>query len=130
MIEEKRRFSGKKAIYYEDLRGRKPAKEFIEYFDKKTRGKILARVEFLAEHWHELGRPYVDKIGKGIYELRVEFAWNNVRILYAYMFKDYIVLLHGLRKKTDSIPEEDKLKATQRMSDFQSRFNNGMIRLK
>ena len=119
----------KKVIYYEDNNGRKHVKEFIGSFDEKTRGKILARIEFLGGHWHELRRPIVDKIDKDLYELRVEFAWNNVRIIYAYMFKDYIVLLHGFRKKTDRIPENDKSKAKKRMTDFCNRYSNGLIKL-
>jgi len=70
-----------------------------------------------------------DKIDRDLYELRVEFAWNNVRVLYAYMFRDYIVLLHGLTKKTDKIPENDKEKARIRMLDFQVRYNKGKIKL-
>ena len=117
------------AIYYEDLKGRKHVKDFVDSFDEKTRAKILARVEFLEEHWHEARRPLVDKIDRDLYELRVEFAWNNVRVLYAYMFKDYIVLLHGLVKKTDKIPENDKKKARMRMLDFQIRYDEGKIKL-
>ena len=120
----------KKAIYYQDLKGRKQVKEFIDRFEEKTRAKILARIEFLEDHWHEVRRPFVDKVDKDLYELRVEFAWNNVRVLYAYMFKDYIVLLHGFVKKTDKIPENDKQKARTRMLDFQVRYNEGMIRLR
>jgi phage-related protein len=120
----------KKAVYYEDLKGRKYVKEFVKQFDEKTRGKILARIQYLEEHWQEIRRPYVDKIGIDLYELRAEFAWNNVRVLYAYMFKDYIVLLHGFVKKTDDIPENDIGKAKMRMLDFQARYNKGMIRLK
>ena len=33
-----------KAIYYEDTKGCKPAKDFINQFDEKTRAKVLARV--------------------------------------------------------------------------------------
>lgn len=120
----------KKAIYYQDLKGRKQVKEFIDRFEEKTRAKILARIEFLEEHWHEVRRPLVDKIDKDLYELRVEFAWNNVRVLYAYMFKDYIVLLHGLVKKTNKIPENDKQKARTRMFDFQVRHDAGRIKLR
>ncbi|MBU1808579.1 MAG: type II toxin-antitoxin system RelE/ParE family toxin [Candidatus Omnitrophica bacterium] len=119
----------KKAIYYEDLKGRKYVKDFIDNFEEKTRAKILARIEYLEKHWHEVRRPLVDKIDRDLYELRVEFAWNNARVLYAYMFKDYIVLLHGLLKKTDKIPENDKEKARTRMLDFQVRYDKGKIRL-
>lgn len=120
----------KKIIYYEDSRSKKPVKEFIDRFDDKTRGKVLARLDFLERHWHELRRPFVDKINKDLYELRVEFAWNNIRIIYAYMFKDYIVLLHGLQKKSSRIPENDKLKARNRMVDFKIRYNEGRIMLR
>ena len=120
----------KKVIYYEDNRSKKPVKEFIGKFDGKTKGKILARLEFLENHWHELRRPFVDKIDNNLYELRVEFAWNSIRIIYAYMFKDYIVLLHGLQKKTQRIPESDKLKARDRRIDFQIKYNKGKIILK
>jgi len=119
----------KKVIYYEDGNGRKHVKEFISSFDEKMRGKIAARIEFLGAHWHELRRPIIDKVDKDLYELRVEFAWNNVRIIYAYMFKTYIVLLHGFKKKTDRIPENDKSKARKRMMDFCVRYNNGLIKL-
>ena len=117
------------AIYYEDLKGKQYAKNFIDSFDEKTRAKILARIEYLEKHWHEVRRPLVDKIDRDLYEIRVEFAWNNVRVLYAYMFKDYIVLLHGLVKKTEKIPVNDKEKARMRMLDFQIRYNKGKIKL-
>jgi len=120
----------KKTIYYQDAKGYKPVKEFINKFDEKTKAKILARVTFLEEHWHEARRPFVDKIDKDLYELRVEFAWNNIRVIYAYMFKNYIVLLHGFQKKTDKIPENDKLRARKRMIDFQIRYNEGRIKLR
>ena len=120
----------KKAIYYEDFKGRKHVKDFINRFEEKTRAKILARIEFLEEHWFEARRPFIDKIDRDLYELRVEFAWNNIRVLYAYMFKDYIVLLHGFVKKTDKIPETDKQKARTRMIDFQVRYSEGNIKLR
>lgn len=120
----------KKAIYYEDARGRRPVEEFIEKFDDKTKGKILFRIEYLAEHWHEIRRPYVDKIDGALYELRVDFAWNNVRIIYAYALKDYIILLHGFRKKTDRIKESDKIIARNRLADFEIRYTGGEITLK
>ncbi len=121
---------GKKAIYYEGSRGRKQVKEFIDEFDDKTKGKMSARIEYLADHWHEIRRPYVDKVDRDLYELRGDFAWNSVRVIYAYMFKDYIVLLHGFRKKSDKIKESDKLLARKRMADFQERYIKGEIKLK
>lgn len=119
----------KKAIYYEDERNNRPVEEFINHLETKVKAKVLARIEFLEESWQELRRPYVDNLREGLYELRVLFSGNQVRVIYAYMFKDYIVLLHGIIKKTKEVPREDLLKAKNRMNDFQIRYNEGKIKL-
>lgn len=120
----------KKPIYYENRKGEKPVKTFINNLSEDTKGKILARVEYLGEHWQELKRPYVDYLGNKIYELRIQFAKGKIRVIYAYMFKDYIVLLHGIMKKTAKVPERDKTKAIKRMKDFQAQYNDGLIKLR
>ena len=119
----------KKAIYYEDERNSRPVEEFINGLEFKTKAKVLARIEFLEERWQELRRPYVDTLEEGLYEIRVIFSGNQIRVIYAYMFKDYIVLLHGIIKKTKKVPRDDMLKANNRMNDFQMRFNKGRIKL-
>ncbi len=120
----------KRVIYYENIRGRRHAEEFINTLDSKTRAKVLARIEYLGKHWHELGRPLVDKIKDDLYELRIIFSGNQVRIIYAYMFKDYIVLLHGFIKKRNRIPKTELLKAEERMINFQRLYMEGKIKLK
>jgi phage-related protein len=82
----------KKPIYYENRKGEKPVKTFINNLSEDTKGKI--------------------------------------RVIYAYMFKDYIVLLHGIIKKTAKVPERDKTKAIKRMKDFQAQYNDGLIKLR
>jgi phage-related protein len=119
----------KKVIYYEDEKNNRPVEEFINDLDPKAKAKVLARIEFLGEHWHELRRPYIDSLGGGLYELRVIFSGNQVRVIYAYMFKDYIVLLHGFIKKTRAVSENDMLKARNRMDDFQARYTERRIKL-
>lgn len=119
----------KKVIYYEDKKGRKPVKEFINKFDDKTKAKILARIEFLGEHWNEIRRPFVDSIGNKLYELRIQFSQNKIRIIYAFMLKNYIVLLHSIVKRIAKIPENDKLKAKKRMIDFEIQYNERSIKL-
>lgn len=120
----------KRVIYYEDSKGIKPVKEFINKLDANQMAKILARITFLGKHWLELRRPFVDYLGDKLYELRIKLASGNIRIIYAYMFHNHIVLLHGVVKKTQKIPENDKLIAKKRMIDFQIRYNEGRIKLK
>lgn len=73
----------KKAIYYEDERNSRPVEELINDLESKTKAKVLARIEFLEERWQELRRPYVDSLEDGLYELRVIFSGNQVRVIYA-----------------------------------------------
>jgi len=119
----------KKAIYYEDERNSRPVEEFINELESKAKAKVLARIAFLEERWLELRRPYVDTLKDGLCELRVIFSGNQVRVIYAYMLKDYIVLLHGIIKKTNEVPQEDILKAKNRMNDFKMRYKQGKIKL-
>ncbi len=119
----------KKVIYYEDEKNNRPVEDFINALDLKTKAKVLARIEFLEEHRQELRRPYVDSLGAGLYELRVISSGSQLRVIYAYMFKDCIVLLHGIIKKTSEIPKNDKLNAKNRMLDFQRRYNEGKVKL-
>ncbi len=119
----------KKAIYYEDEKGARPVEKFVNGLDSKFKVKVLARFTLLQEHWQELRRPYVDFLQGGLYELRIVFFGNQVRVIYAYMFKDYIVLLHGINKTTDAVPQEDMSIAKDRMHDFQKRVTQGKINL-
>ena len=120
----------KKAVYYESENAQRPVEEFLNSLNNKTKAKILARIDFLEEHWHELRRPYIDIIEDGLWELRIQFARSKVRVIYAYMFRDYIILLHGFFKTTGSIPQADKLAARKRMLDFQRQYDTGMLKLK
>jgi len=51
-------------------------------------------------------------------------------VIYAYMFRDYIILLHGFFKTTGPIPQADKLAARKRMLDFQRQYDAGILKLK
>lgn len=70
----------KKVIYYENRKREKPVKEFINKFDNKTKAKVLARIKFLGEHWDEIGWPLADYIGDKLYELRIQFSQNKIRL--------------------------------------------------
>jgi len=119
----------KKVIYYEDEENVRPVEEFINGLDSKTKIKVSARITLLQEQWQELRRPYVDFLQGGLYELRVVLFGNQVRVIYAYMFKDYIILLHAFHKRSDEVSQEDISKARERMADFQKRVTQEKIKL-
>ena len=86
-------------FYYRDTRGNQPVREFVLSLQKKTRKKLWTWTQALAADGPFLRRPYADKVSGKIYELRVRFASDNIRILYYFFLRDKIVLLHAFRKK-------------------------------
>jgi phage-related protein len=102
-------------LFYTDKRGAEPVKEFIESLGSKTQQKILAALSNLAQEGPLLRRPYADKVRNSIYELRVRFASDNIRIFYFFYQRYKIILVHALRKNQNQLPENQILLAEKRM---------------
>lgn len=64
-----------------------------------------------------------DYVGDKLYELRPKAH----RALYFFMLKDYAVIVHLFRKKTDRLPEAGKRIALTRMRDFIRRCQQGEV---
>ncbi len=106
------------AYFYQDVRGKQPVRDFIEMLSQKTQEKIAAWVDLLESEGPRLKRPYADKVRGALYELRIRFAADQIRVLYFFFMRDKIILLHSFRKKTDRIDLRDIELAENRMADF------------
>lgn len=77
----------------------------------KLRAKAFSDIELLKKMGSELKEPYVKSIkgknNKGLYELRVKFSSDIVRIFYFTYYNRKFVLLHGFIKKTMKTPEDE-----------------------
>ena len=113
-----------KIIYYETSDGKCFVEEFISSKSKNNRSKILALLSFLEEKGPNLPRPDADLLIDGIHELRIKLSGNQVRILYFFCYKDYIVLTHPFIKNTDKVPTAEINKAKKIRDDFLKRFNS------
>ena len=91
-------------LYYWTERGEQSVKEFICFLQDKTRQKIQRSILLLSSQGPFLKRPYADKVVGAIYELRIRLGTDQMRVLYTFVFKSQILLLHIFRKKTDAIP--------------------------
>ena len=89
--------------YFVDERGRRPVKEFIDNLAINERTKVFAYISELLCHGQNLRRPIADYLTEGIYELRPKYN----RIFYFFYFKDSVVLVHAIKKKTAAIPKND-----------------------
>lgn len=80
----------------------------------RDQAKILAWIGQLEQRGPQLPRPYADLLEDGIHELRVTASGDQIRVLYFFCYREFIVLTHAFLKRTGEVPE---LKSARR-SDF------------
>ena len=91
----------------------------------KIRAKAFSDIELLEKHGSNLREPYVKPIkgkeNKGLYELRVKFASDIVRIFYYTYYNNKYILLHGFIKKSMKTPKSEIERARKYMEDYNRR---------
>jgi hypothetical protein len=85
--------------YYETVNGECPVMDFIDSRSKRNQAKTLSLISFLEERGPVLPRPYADLLEDGIHELRIKLSGNQVRILYFFCYKEYIILTHAFDQR-------------------------------
>lgn len=109
--------------YYSTANGRSPVKEFIDSLPNKLNVKTLKAIHFLREYGNMINPPYSKPLGDGLFELRVEFSSDIVRIIYFYMNGKVIVLTNGFVKKQQKTPRNEIELALKRRKIFIERIN-------
>ncbi|MBI5847660.1 MAG: type II toxin-antitoxin system RelE/ParE family toxin [Nitrospirae bacterium] len=115
-------------LYYETSEGVVPVEKFIDSRKDRDQAKIFSWISLLEEQGPNLLRPYADLLTDGIHELRVKLSGDQVRILYFFCYKDYIILTHAFRKQTTAVPHGEIKKAQICRADFLSRFSEKKIK--
>lgn len=93
-------------LLYESRGGQKPVEEFINSLQSMTVAKLIRQIDLLEEFGPRLGMPNAKPLGGGLYELRVR-GRQEVRILYIFVQRQKIYLLHGFLKKSQRISQKD-----------------------
>ncbi len=83
-----------------------PVTEFIDDCDHKHQVKILRFLSLLEEMGPTLPRPYADLLKDGIHELRIKLSGDQIRMLYFFCFRKFIVFYVAFVKNTDRVPEK------------------------
>jgi len=112
-----------KIIFYESDDGQSEVENFINSRSQSNRAKIYALLSFLEEKGPTLPRPYADFLQDGIHELRLKLSGNQVRILYFFCYKDFIILTNSFIKNTNKVPISEIKKAKKYKEIFLKRFN-------
>jgi phage-related protein len=109
-----------KILFYKDSEGNEPVKDFILQRSDKAIAEILHVFKLLRDFNILLSMPYVRKINpSGLRELRIKHGSDIFRIFFFTHIDRTFILLHGIIKKTDDIPEGDIKLALKRMHKYQ-----------
>jgi len=117
-----------KIIYYEDINSNSEIFNFVESLKTNLKVKVLNWFLLLSEKGPNLTRPYSDILEDGIHELRIKLTGDQVRILYFFCYKDFIILTHYFKKNSDKVPEKEIKKAKDFRNDFLHRYNEAELR--
>lgn len=105
-------------LFFRTVSQREPVREFLKDLsiaEKKIIGADIRAVQWL---W-PCGKPLVDSLGDGIYELRSTLPNRICRVLF-FQRDDGLVLLHAFIKKTRKCPPDDLGIAEKRMKEFKA----------
>ena len=93
------------AFYFEDNKGVAPVRDYILALPTAKKAKVFAYLHHLENVGPSMRRPMADYMGdrSGLYELRP----GRNRVIYFYLQRNKIILLHAFLKKTEAIPEAD-----------------------
>jgi len=93
-------------VFYRTASGKRPVREFLDSLAASQRAKALSGLVMLAEAGYQLGPPWLKKIEDDLWELRVLAGKVRLRFLF-YVEGQRCVVLHGLKKKTERLPQRD-----------------------
>ena len=114
-----------KIVFYRKDNLEEPVRKFIVNLPGKERAKVVQEIENIRSEGIYLGLPFVKKIVgseyKGLWELRVRFGSNYIRIIYFLHIEKTFVLLHGFKKKTNRTPKRELEIAKRRMIKYKNR---------
>ena len=93
------------AYFYQTPMGREPAREWLKGLSVADRKIIGTDIKDVECAW-PLGKPLVDSLGRGLWEVRSSITPGIARVIF-HVDGDRMVLLHGFVKKTRKTPDRE-----------------------
>jgi phage-related protein len=106
-------------FFFQTSSGNEPVRDWLKQRnpeEKKTIGEDIKAVEFL---W-PIGYPQVRKLDKDLWELRTHLQIGICRVFFT-VWKEKMVLLHSIIKKSQKTPSQDLELAKKRRDEVFSR---------
>jgi len=103
-----------------DGEGLQPAAGLHLRVGPKAQAKVARTIDLLEELGPEVGPPYVKTIRgrNGLLELRTTLGSDTFRLFFFRAVGRRLVVVHGIRKKSQRTPPRDLDTAEQRMKEY------------
>ncbi len=107
-------------IYFVEDDRSTPFLDWLDGLPARSQLRCVAKLVLLEQYGHELRRPHAEYIeGTDLYELRVKVDRVNLRILYFFHERAFIVVSHGFAKE-GKLPRREVDLAIQRLRSFRA----------
>ena len=107
-----------KVVFFQTATGNEPVREWLKSLPKED-CKIIGADILTVQYAWPVGKPLVDNLGDGVWEVRSRLDNRVARTLFA-MVDQEIVLLHGFIKKTQKTPDDELDLAKKRKRQYLS----------
>ncbi len=105
-----------KVVFFKTDTGNEPVREWLKALSKEDCKVIGADILTVQYAW-PVGKPLVDNLGDGIWEVRSRLDNRIARTLFV-MVDQEIVLLHGFIKKQQKTPADELELAKKRKKQY------------
>ena len=105
-----------KVVFFKTETGNEPVREWLKELSKED-CKVIGTDILTVQYAWPVGKPLVDNLGDGIWEVRSRLDNRIARTLFA-MVDQEIVLLHGFIKKQQQTPQDELELAKKRKKQY------------
>ena len=106
-----------KILFYQSKANRCPAKEFIATFQARDKAKILACLKNVEELGFDCPRVQFRQIRGYLWEIKIRTPSTGVRLFYAALKENVLIVLHGYCKQSKKAPEKEIIVAETRLKE-------------
>jgi phage-related protein len=103
-------------VFYQTAAGNEPLREWLKSLPVEERKVIGSDILSVQYAW-PVGKPLVDNLGDGVWEIRSRLPNRIARTLFA-VIDEEIVLLHGFIKKQQRTPPDELALAKKRKNEY------------
>ena len=103
-------------VFYKTDSGNEPVREWLKALSKED-CKVIGTDILTVQYAWPVGKPLVDNLGDGIWEVRSRLDNRIARIMFT-MVDQEIVLLHGFIKKQQKTPQDELNLAKKRKKQY------------